>query len=179
MLGDEVGCVVMIAGEGRMADGIGGQAVVQEPRRGSTVQSGTIDRGGPVELEPKEVAEELVVAIPLGSGVERDEEMIRALNLHQTLTRSGRSGDRVTQRAGEAFEDRRANQEGPHLLVEGVEYLGAEVVDDVAIVAGEALDERFGVRVAPQREGREVQPGHPTLGPFLQDRHGRVRQAEA
>ncbi len=141
VLDNEVGCVVLIAGEGRVANGVGDQAVLQQPRRGSTVQIGTIDRGGPGELEPEELAEELVALLP-GTGVERYEEVIRALNLHQALTRSGRSGDRVTQRAGEALEDRRANPEGPHVV--GVEHLGAEVVDEglVTFVVGIGVEAR-------------------------------------
>ncbi|MGP3965340.1 hypothetical protein ACTWPT_56270 [Nonomuraea sp. 3N208] len=44
------------------------------------------------------------------------------------------------------------------------EHLGAEVVDDVAVVAPDGLRTAYGIGRAAQGQGREVQPGGPALG---------------
>ena len=59
-------------------------------------------------------------------------------------------------------------QEAPDLVRLAVEHLVDEVVDDEAVVTGEAGDEPGDVVTALQREGGELQGGDPSFGADLQ-----------
>ena len=49
-----------------------------------------------------------------------------------------------------------------------VEHLFDQVVDDVAVVAGEGSDERGGLGTPPQRECRQLKGGDPAFGAALE-----------
>jgi hypothetical protein len=113
------------------------------------------------ELVAQQFAEEVVVAIPLAFGVERDEEEVRGLELPQKAPGVVPIGDGVAKWGAEAIEDGRLQQEGADLLGLAGQHFGAQVVNDVAVIAGEVLDERVGVGSPSQGERREIEPGHP------------------
>ena len=78
------------------------------------------------------------------------------------------SGDGVAQRAGEPFEDRGLEQEVADVGGLAGEHLLGEVVDDVAVVAGETGDERAGVLAALHRQRGQLQRGDPAFGACLE-----------
>ena len=89
----------------------------------------------------QQLTEEAVVAEPLPSRVERGDEHSGPL---QTVQHGGgvvSSGDRRTQRRCQLVQDRGVQQEGALVGGQPGEYLGAEVVQDEAVGAGEGVDE--------------------------------------
>jgi len=100
---------------------------------------------GAAELVEQQVAEEVVVAVPLTGGVEGLQEEVRALQFLEQAVRADRVDDGVAQRARQPVEDRRVQEEAPNVFGLTVEYLGAQIVDDVAVVAGERRDEAAAV----------------------------------
>ena len=76
------------------------------------------------------------------------------------------------------LQDRRAEQEVLHLLRLALHHLLDEVVDDVAVVPGEAGDEVRGVVAALHRQRGQLERGDPALGASLERRDvGRGRAA--
>ena len=74
----------------------------------------------------------------------------------------------VAQRPGQAVEHRSPQQERADLRRKAVQHLCQEVVHDLAVVAGERLDERRWFGPAAQRQPGQVQAGGPPLGALLQ-----------
>ena len=136
----------------------------------------TVSRHGPVrigdaQLMEQEIPEEVVVAVPVPLVVQRDDERVRVLHLPQQVGRSARARDRVTELRAQPVEDGGGQQEVVDLGGLPVQDLRRQVVDDVAIVAGEGGDEVVGVVASPQREGGHVQAGRPPLGPVDEPGH--------
>lgn len=69
-----------------------------EPRRGSPVQLAPLARG---EAGAHDVGEERVVAVPLASLVEGQEEQVRALEGRKHLRTVAAPGHRIAQRGAE------------------------------------------------------------------------------
>ena len=120
------------------------------------------------EARPQHVGEELVVAIPPAAVVERDEEQVPAIQRLQHGLAPVLAGDRVAQRAGQAGEDRRLQQEAPDLLGLTVQDLLDQVVDDVAVVPREARDEAGDIVAPLHRQRRQLEGGDPAFGAPLQ-----------
>ena len=76
---------------------------------------------------------------------------------------------RVAERTGEAVEDRGVHEEVDHAAGERLHQLVADVLDDVAVVAGERLRGGDEIRFVPETERREVEAGRPSLGPLDED----------
>ena len=110
----------------------------------------------PFELVPQQLGEQVVVAVPLTPTVERDEEEVRALYFEQPLGCVARLEHVVAERPRHALQDGRAEQEVAHVRVKPVQHLAAQVVDDVAVIACERLDEGARVVAARERERSEV-----------------------
>src|SRR5918999_2811935 len=96
----------------------------------------------------EDVREEMMVAIPLAPVVESDDEQVPSLEVLQQRLRSRLTHDRVAQRAAHAIENRGSQQEAPDVWRLGLQHLFDQVIGDVAVVAGEAIDESTNV-VAP------------------------------
>ena len=123
---------------------------------------------GEPELVAQELAKEMVVAVPLALRVEGDKEEVRALELAQHEHRAGSVGDGVAEGGREPLEHGSMEQETPHLLGEAGQDLRAQVVDDMAVVAGKRLDELVRVCLAPDAERRKVETGRPSLRELAQ-----------
>ena len=95
----------------------------------------------------------------------------RASSPPVTASHSGRA---------EAVEQRGPQEEGADLRGLATEHLGAEVVDDVPVVARELADELLGVggSATPEGERGEVEACRPALGAFLEPSDGVVPQPE-
>ena len=120
------------------------------------------------QARPQHVGEELVVAVPPAAVVERDEEQVPAIERLERGLAPVLAGDGVAQRAGQRVEDRRLQQEAPDLFGLAVQDLLDQVVDDVAVVPGEARDEAGDVVSPLHRERRQLERGDPALGAPLQ-----------
>lgn len=59
------------------------------------------------EVRLQDVAEEVVIAVPVATVVQRDEEQVRSLQPCEPCLAGGLPGDGVAQRPGESIEDRR------------------------------------------------------------------------
>jgi len=132
------------------------------------VEHGGVVRARPRELVAQQAGEQVVVAVPLALGVEREDEQPVALEPLQAGRRPAPAGDVVTQRPAQAIEDRGLEQEVAHLGRLAVEHLVAEVVHDGPVVSGERRYEVVAVGPAGQRQRRELQAGRPALGPRVQ-----------
>ena len=86
----------------------------------------------------QDVGEEVVVAVPAPTVVERDDEQVGAVERLQHGGAVVTAGDGVAQRTAEPIKNRRLNKEIPNTFGLPIEHLVDEVVDDVAVVAREA-----------------------------------------
>jgi hypothetical protein len=93
-----------------------------------------------------------MVAEPRPLGVERDDERVRFLERVQDPLRAGRFEEGVGQRTVHPLEDRRAQQQSPHLVRLALEHLGQQVIGHGVLAAGELGDEALGVWMAGQRQ---------------------------
>ena len=113
------------------------------------------------------------------SGIERDDERVRVLELLQDPLRARAAGEEVGQRPAHLLQNGRAEQQLAHLRRPALEHLGHQVGRHRALAAGELAHEALGIGVLRKRERRQAQPGHPALGPFVQQRHGLVGERDA
>ena len=160
----------VLGGQG-MGDGLSSLAVALVPVARPPVQHGYDSRLLVENTDGEDVGEQVVVAVPLATVVERDDEQVRSLQRleHRLARRLARDG--IAERSRETTEDRRVQQETADLRRLAVEHLVGEVVDDEAIVACEVGDERGDVVTALQRQGGELQRGDPSFGADLQCLH--------
>src|SRR6185295_5664045 len=91
----------------------------------------------PDKLVSQELAEEMVIAIPLAPRVERYEEEIRALDPLEQLDRVGALRDGIAERPREPVENGCPEQERSDVIRLAGEHLVEQVVDDLPIIAGE------------------------------------------
>ena len=143
-------------------------AVLLVPRAGPAVQLGRL--AGELVEEPglQHVGEEVVVAVPPSLVVERHQEEVVAVERLQHRPAVGPARDGVGQRSGQPGQHGGPEEEVADLLGLPVHDLLDEVVDDVAVVPGEPVDEPGGVLPPLQGQGRELQGGDPSLGPPLE-----------
>ena len=118
----------------------------------------------PLELASQELAEQVVVAVPLASPIERHDEAVRA---HERLERRcGLRGleRRVAEAAAHPLEHRRVREEPGLGLRQPGQDLEAEVLRHQPVVAGEHHGRRRVRRPGLQRERGEIETGRPALG---------------
>ena len=142
-LGHELRTPVAVGRGQQVVDRHARGAVGPEPVRGTHVQRLDHLRVGASELAEQEVPEERVVAVPLPSPVERDQEGVRRLEGLELLVSARLPQDRVAQRSVEPLEHRGAAQE---VLRDRVQ-----------------LAQRLPGGGSPRRSGRP--PTHPTARP--------------
>ena len=157
----------VLAGQ-RVADGLGPLAVLLVPLARPPVQ--LRDAVGLLveQARPQHVGEQVVVAIPLAPVVERDEEQVRPIERLQHGLAAVLAGDGIAQRAAQPVQDRGLQQEAPDVLGLALQDLLDQVVDDVAVVPGEAGDEAGDVVAPLHRERRQLECGDPAFGARLQ-----------
>ena len=73
----------MITGGDRVGDSLGHQSLPQVPLVRPAVQRRNLTGPGQRELVGQQIAEEVVVAIPLTALIERNQEQVGALQLHE------------------------------------------------------------------------------------------------
>jgi hypothetical protein len=127
----------------------------------------------------EQVGEQMVVPPPPAYLIERHQEQSRPLHLLQQGLAPGAAGDRVAQLAAEALQHGGLQQEGAHLVALLLEHLLGQEVQDEAVAAGERRHEPLGIGLATQRQGGQLQPGRPALGPGRERRYHRIGQGAA
>ncbi len=174
---DDPGRPDHLPGGHRVPDRVIGQPMLGVPRRRVAVQLRRA--AGLFSLEPgvEQVGEQVVVAPPAAHLIERDQEQARPLRLLQQRLAAHAARDGVAQRAAEPLQHRGLPQERAQLRVLPFEHLLGQVVQDVAVAAGERGHEGGGIVVAAQGQRGQLQPGRPAFGPGRQRRHRRIRQA--
>jgi hypothetical protein len=159
-----------------VADGVVGQPVVLRPGGGVTVQLrhalGLLsDKAG-----AEQVGEQLVVAPPAPHLIQRHQKQVGPLHLLEQLLAVAAATDRVTQRPRQPLQHRRLQQKLPQRVWLAVQDLLGQVVQHIPVAAAELVHKAGRVGVAPQRQGRQLQPGRPPFGALLQRRHGSLGQ---
>src|SRR5664279_2377051 len=97
----------------------------------------------------------MVVAVPAPLFVQGNQEQVGAVDLVQHVAGVGASRDGVTQGGVESVQDGGLHQERQQVGRQRGEHFLAQVVDDRAVGAGEALDEVPCVRSVAQPQRRE------------------------
>ena len=99
--------VEVLAGD-RVADGLGSFAVLLVPLARPPVQLGHLVGSLVQQVRTKHVCEEMVVAIPPATIVERDQEQVRPVQRLEHGLAAVLAGDGIAQRAAQPVEDRRS-----------------------------------------------------------------------
>ena len=149
-LDQQLGHHLRVAGSGGVLDRLLREPVRATPSRRAAAQ---LARGVAPELELQNLAEQMVVAIPLPAGVERDQEHVRAREVREHRNRVLAPENRVAQLGGEAPQHRGAHQEVPDVRRERRQNLVCQIVADLASAARELPHPPVGVlKIAkPQR----------------------------
>jgi hypothetical protein len=109
-----------------------------------------------------------VEAEPLVAAIERRQQHVRAREVAQHRRRAAALQDRVAEVAAEPVENRGALQELDPAAGDREQELIPDVVDDEAVVAGEAGDRPAQVGNLTERQPGEVERRRPALGPLDQ-----------
>ena len=123
------------------------------------------------ELELQNLAEQVVVAIPLAAGVERDQEHIRAREIREHSRRVLAPENRVAQLGREARQHRGAHQKIPGVRRERHQNLVGQIVANLASAARELPHLLVGVLKVAKPERRQIQARGPPLGAIDEQLH--------
>ena len=123
------------------------------------------------EARLQHVGEEMVVAVPPPLVVERHQEQVVAVERLEHRPAVGPAGDGIRQGSGQPGEHGGPEEEVADVLGLPVHHLLDEVVDDMAVVPREPLDEPGRVVAAPEGQRCELQGRHPALRPAFQRGH--------
>ena len=155
------------------------QIIAHAPTRGATPQDSRQVGLTAVQLGPEHVAKQMVVAVPLPPPVQRHQQQVRPLQVRQRRAGPGQVEHRIAQWPGHPLQHRGPGQEYPLSAGDPLQELRLHVLADQPVVTAEG-DRRARERAAlPEVEGREVQPGRPSLGPPVELSHIRSAQHDA
>jgi hypothetical protein len=121
------------------------------PGRGPPMQHRDQGRLAGAKLQPQQVGEQLMVAIPLAAVVQRHHKQVRRLQLAQQRGRPSGLEHGVAQRTGQPLQHRGPQQEPPQLRWLALQHLDDQIVGHMAVTAGESGDEPAGILAAAQR----------------------------
>ena len=164
-----------VPGGHRVANRLRPVVVGLAPVAGPPVELGDELRRLVQQVGPQHVGEEVVVPVPAAAVVERDEEQVGPLQRLEPGRAAVLAGHGVAQRAGQPAQHRGLEQEGAHVLGLAGQDLAHEVVDDEAVVPGEAGDEAGDVVPVLHRQGGELEGGDPPLRAGVQRSRRRRR----
>mgnify|MGYP001033866808 CR=1 FL=1 len=137
-----------------------------------------IARGG-IELGGEHIGEQVMVAVPFAPVVQRYEKEVGAIQRLEPLPAPAPPGDGVAERSAQPVEEAGIEQEGTDLLRLALQHFFDQVVEDIAVVAGESGYEGGHVATSLDRQGGQLQRGNPPLGAFAQGRDVGPRQPQA
>ena len=124
------------------------------------------------------VREQVVVAIPPAPVVEGDQEQVPPIERFECGPATVLPGHGIAQGSAHAGQDRCLQQEAPDIIGLTVPDLLDEVIDDVAVIAGEVRDESLDVVSPLHRQSSQLERGDPAFGPALQGGDIALRQSE-
>ena len=165
---DQAGERLRLTGGVRVADRRLRVPVGDAPLHRAAVEDRHHLRLAPLELVAQQLAEQVVIAVPLAPPVERHDEAVRPRERLERARRPRRLQDGVAEPAAHALEDGGVLQEPRLGRREPREELEAEVLGHEAVVAREARGAGRGRPSRLQGQRREVQAGGPALGPLGQ-----------
>ena len=143
-----------------------GQPVRFEPRGRPAMELGHQGRLAAAELGAQQIAEEVVIPVPLPAPVEGHEEQVRTLELLEHVRRTLHTEHGVAQRPAHPVEHGGARQERDFGGAEVREQLGSQVVGHEAIVTRERRADTTVGTARLQRERREIEAGRPPFRPL-------------
>ena len=165
------GCLVV-------ADGFDDVALLFMPGgRGAVQRRDRLGRDAP-QFEAQQIGEQVVVAKPATGGVERGDEGVLVFEPLEDRLGPRAAGEHIGQRAADALEDRRAQEQLAHLRRLALQHLGEEVARHGPLAAGELGHKALRVRVRGQRDRRQAHTGRPSLGAFVQRGETGIRQSD-
>ena len=147
---DDPGRPQHLPGRGRVADGVFGHSVLGVPGRGVAVKLRQASGLFLLQAGAEQVGEQVVVAPPAAQLVQRDRRQARPFGLLEQRLAALAAGDGVAQRAAEPLQHGRLEQERAQLLVLPLEHLFGQVVQDIAVAAGERGHEGGGIVLPAQ-----------------------------
>jgi hypothetical protein len=122
---NQLGRRVELAGRGQMSDRLGHHPGIEKPTPGSIMELCRASRLSAFELVPQQLAEQVVVAVPLMTWVEGNQEVIHALDPVKHRPAVSRARDGVAQSRTEPVEHARVKQEVPLRLALVTEHLSS------------------------------------------------------
>jgi hypothetical protein len=131
-------------------NGLIDQPVLRAPGGGATVQLQDPRALGSLQSCSQQIAEQLVKPPPVAFVVQGDEEQVGALQSFQHVLAIGITGDHVAEWAAEAVQDRGLQQERLDPPWLSLQYLLAQVVQDVAMGSRQLSQERVRIRTLTQ-----------------------------
>ena len=139
--------------------------VLDEPVRATPSRRAAAQLAGCLapELELQKLAEQMVVAIPLPAGVQRDQEHVRAREVRKHRSRVLAPEDRVAQLGREPPEHRGAHQEVPGLRRERGQNLVGQIFADLPSAARERPHSLVGVPKITKPQRRQIDARGPSL----------------
>ena len=162
----------------RVADRLHHVPVGLQPLGGRSVQRLDQRRVEPPQLETQQIGEQVVVAEPRPPDIQRGHERAGVLELLQHSLGSRAAGQEVGQRAADALQHGRTQQEIADLGRLALEHLGQQVPRDRALAAGELAHEPLGIGMLGERDRRQPQTRRPALGTVVQQRQIRIRERD-
>ncbi len=145
---------------------IGGGTVRRIPLARFAVQG---DDGRPIcgcGLQPasQQIGKQVMIAIPLADFVQGHDEEIGTLKSEQDHVALFLSGDSVTQGGRKPLQHRGFQQEILDFDRLSLKDFIHQIIENVAIIAGEGLQEPVNVAIVLHRERRKLQSGNPSFG---------------
>ena len=162
-----------------MPDRIIGQVMLLVPEGSVVVQLGRPAGLFLLQAGAQQVGEQVMVTPPAAHLIERDQEQSGPFHPLQQRLAALPAGDRVAQFPRHALQDRDFQQERAYLLALQLEHFLGQVVQHIAVAAGERRHEPLGIVLAAQRQRGQLQSRRPSLGGRRQRRHRGVGQGGA
>src|SRR6266516_4670155 len=131
------------------------------------------------ELSLQQLAEKMVIAVPLPPVVERDEEEVRAFDLLELVRRALVPQHRVAERPAHSVEHGGPAQEAQGAGPQARQVLRVEVVRQVAVVAAEARPPTARLLPVADRQCCQVESRRPALTLLDQLVHPRLAERDA
>ncbi len=113
----------------------------------------------------------MVIPVPVAPVIERHDEQVAAVKCLEPRPAACHFSDCIAQRPAEPAQERGLEQEVADFGGLTLQDLFGQVVDDVAVVPGEAGDEAGDVVATLHRKSSELERGYPSLGAFFQSSH--------
>src|SRR5215213_3643646 len=114
-------------------------------------------------MDTENFGKEVMVTIPPAPVIQRNDKEVATLQSFQHNSGVLPVGDGISQRAAQPLENRGLEQELPDTFGLALQDLFNQIVQDVAVVSSESLDEPGKVLPAPHRERRQLQADDPAF----------------